>query len=247
MAQDVQLALQLQRMDLQLTQLEAEIRGLPKKIAELEKVLETHSRRLEADQAALASNQSEVRRLQGLNSDHREKIAKLKKQLMQATTQEQLTAFQHEIAFCETETEKNEANSLKLLEAGESLAATVTQAEESLAAERIAVEKRKEEAKALSETDRKKGMRIYRERQQLGKEVPPKLLEHYERLRKKHKDGVVVAECTGGLCSGCMMSIRPALMQQIRQFPDKVHTCESCLRMLYYNPPRSVDGTTVDS
>jgi hypothetical protein len=36
-----------------------------------------------------------------------------------------------------------------------------------------------------------------------------------------------------------MMNIRPALMQQIRQYPDKLFNCESCLRMLSYNPPVS--------
>jgi len=236
MAQEVQLALQIQRMDRQLSQLEAEIRGLPKKIAELEKQLEAHERRLEVDQAALSSNQTEIRRLSGANADFVEKIAKLKKQVMQATTQEQLTAFQHEIAFCEIETTRNEAASMLLLEEGETLASTVQKAEVALAEERIAVERRKEEAKALSDVDRKKGVKIYRERQQLSKDTPPKLLEQYERLRRKHKDGVVVAECTEAMCAACMMNIRPALMQQIRQFPDKLFNCESCLRMLSYNP-----------
>jgi predicted nucleic acid-binding Zn-ribbon protein len=237
MAQEVQLALQLQRMDRQLAQLEAEIRGLPKKIAELEKVLESHARKLEADQAALAANQTEIRRITGANVDHKAKIEKLKKQVMQATTQEQLTAFQHEIAFCETEIQKNENQSLQLLEAAEALAATVATAEADLAKEQATIETRKEEAKALSELDRKKGVKIYRERQLLAKEVPVKLLEHYEKLRKTHKDGIVVAECTEQMCSSCMMNIRPALMQQIRQHPEKLFCCESCLRMLSYNPP----------
>jgi uncharacterized protein len=237
MAQEVQLALQLQRMDRQLAQLESEIRGLPKKIAELEKQLEAHQRRLEADQALLTANQSEMRRLTAANVDHREKITKLKKQVMQATTQEQLTAFQHEIAFCETEIEKNEATLLKLLEEGEAKAATVKQAEATLEEEKQTVAKRTQDAKLLSEEDRKKGVRIYRERMAFAKDLPPKLLDHYERLRKKHKDGIVVAECTEGLCTSCMMNIRPALIQQIRQHPDKLFCCESCLRMLAYNPP----------
>jgi len=242
MAQEVQLALQLQRMDRQLAHLHSEIRGLPQKIAALEQQIEAHQQRLQTDQAALAANQTELRRLNAANVDHREKITKLKKQVMQATTQEQLTAFQHEIAFCETETEKNEVTSLVLIEAGEALAETVKQAEANLAAEHANVEKNKEDAKILSEVDRRKGVRIYREREVLAKEFPPKLLEHYERLRKKHKDGIVVAEASEGLCSCCMMNIRPALTQQIRQYPEKLHFCESCLRMLAYNPPVSVDG-----
>lgn len=240
MAQDLDFALQLQRMDQQLAQLQAEIRGLPKKIAELEQQIDTHQRRLEADQAALAANQAELRRLSAANVDHKAKIEKLKKQVMQATTQEQLTAFQHEIAFCEVETKKNEETALRMLEEGETLAATVKAAEANLVDERVAVEKRKAEATVLSEEDRKKGVRIYREREKLAKEAPPALLKHYERLRTKYKGGIVVAECTEGLCTCCMMNIRAALLQQIRQYPEQIFCCESCLRMLSYNPAISV-------
>ncbi len=230
-------------MDRQLVQLEAEIRGLPKKIAQLEAQMGAHQRRLEEDKAALLANQLEIKRLAGANEDHRLKIDKLKKQLMQSTNQEQLTAFNHEIKFCESEIVANEESSFKLLEEAERLSGVVKAAESNMDAERAAVEKQKEDAKILSEQDRKKGVRIYREREKLAKEIPPALLKDYERLRKKHKDGVVVAECTEGLCTSCQMNIRAALLQQIRQYPDKTFYCESCLRMLSFNPPRSVDGT----
>lgn len=242
MAQDLNFALQLQRMDQQLAQLQAEIRALPKRIAELEKQIDTHQRQLETNQAELTANQAELRRLTAANADHKEKIEKLKKQVMKATTQEQLTAFQHEIAFCEVETKKNEETALRLLEEAETLMATVQLAEAKLAEERVEVEKRKAEATVLSEEDRKKGVRIYREREKLSKEVPPTLLKHYERLRAKYKGGIVVAECTEGLCTICMMNIRAALLQQIRTHPEQIFCCESCLRMLSYNPVISIEG-----
>ncbi len=232
----------MQRMDRQLAQLEAEIRGLPKRIAALEAKLDAHQKRLVADQAALTWNQLEIKRLSDATVDAKAKIERLKKQTMQSTTQEQLTAFQHEVAFAEGEIVKNEAESFRLIEASEALAATVRTAEAELAVERENVEKEKVDATARSEADRKKGVKLYRERIQLGKEVPPALLKDYERLRKKHKDGIVVAECTEGLCTSCQMNIRPALLQQIRQYPETIFHCESCLRMLFYNPPISVDG-----
>jgi predicted nucleic acid-binding Zn-ribbon protein len=238
MAQEIELALRLQRMDRQLAQLEAEIRGLPKKIAELEKQLEGHERKLEADRAALAANQMELRRLNGVMEDNRSKIAKLKKQIMQATTPEQLAAFQHEIAFCEQQIERSEADSMRALEEAGVLGEKVAKAEAALEAERRKVAEQKAEARRVSEEDRKKGVRIYRERQQLAKEVPAKLLEQYERIRKRYKDGIVVAECTDGNCSSCMMTIRPALLQQIRQERGRLFLCESCQRMLHYNPPQ---------
>ncbi len=224
-------------MDRQLSQLEAEIRGLPKKIADMEKAIEIHARKIEQERAALAANQAELRRLGNVNTGHRERIEKLKKQLMQATTQEQLNAFQHEIDFCEAEIHKNEESTIALLEEGDKMTRGLAESEASLANEQSTIDRRKVEAKELSETDRKTGVRLYRERVQLAKDVPQKLLDHYERLRKKHKDGIVVAECTGSLCSSCMMTIRPALMQQIRSEPERLFTCESCGRMLNYNPP----------
>ena len=242
MAQDVLLALQLQRMDRQLAQLEAEIRGLPKKIAHLETQMGAHLQRLEDDRAALLANQLEIKRLGGSNQDLRLKIDKLKKQVMQATTQDQLNAFQHEIAFCESEIVLNDESSFRLLEESETLTGTVKEAEVNLEQERLAVEKLKVDAKFLSEEDRKKGVRIYREREKLAKEIPAAVLKDYERLRKKHKDGIVVSECTEGLCTSCQMNIRAALLQQIRQDPEKTFYCESCLRMLSFNPVRSIDG-----
>jgi hypothetical protein len=35
-----------------------------------------------------------------------------------------------------------------------------------------------------------------------------------------------------------MMTVRPALLQMIRSNPETIYCCESCLRMLYYNPER---------
>lgn len=243
MAQEVLLALELQRMDRQLAQLEAEIRGLPKKIAEMSKMIEANARRLEADQLALKANQAEIRRLGNINNDQRARIEKLKKQTMQATTQEQLNAFQKEIAFCEAEIVKNDEASVALIEEGEKMTARVAEAEKALEAEKASLDKRTEEAKELSEADRKKGVKIYRARQEYAKTIPPKIMDMYDKLRRKHKDGIVVADCSEGICSACMMKIRPALMQQIRSEDAKIHLCEACGRMLNYNAPQSVDGT----
>jgi uncharacterized protein len=243
MSQDVQLALKLQLMDRQLMELEREIRGLPKKIAAMETALETHQRHINAEMAALAAHQKEMRRVDNITQDHRNKLEKLKRQIMQATTQEQLTAFQHEIDWCTNEIAKNEALAADLLAGEETLKLKVAANEASLAGEKTTLDTRKQQAAEQSEIDRKKGIRVYRERQLLAKEVPAPLMQTYERLRKKHKDGVIVGECTDGLCTACQMTIRPALMQQIRQAPDKMFFCESCGRILFYNPPRSIEGT----
>lgn len=247
MPQEVELALSLQRKDRLLRQLEIDIRSLPKRIAELEAKLQDSTRRVEADRAALAANEKEIKRLENANEEQRLKMDRLKKQQMQATTPAQLNAFQHEIAWAENEIAKNAALLAPLQEENTQLAARILEGDENLAKEKLATEEATKAAVAKSEEDRKKGVRIYREREAEAKAMPPSLLATYERIRKKHKDNVVVAEIDNEMCSACQMKVRPALMQQIRQSPEKLFHCESCGRIMLYNPPRSIEGIPVNS
>lgn len=237
---EIELALELQRMDRILRDLEIEIRALPKRVAQFE--AQTNAAKLHAEgaEADLEANRKESKRLEGANEDHKIKLAKLKKQIMDATTQDQVTAFQHEIDWAEKEFAANEATLFQLLEENEILAEKVKEAKAGLAQARKNFEEQKATATALSEVDRKKGVKVFRERNALHTSLPKTLRETYDRLRKSHKDGLVVADCTDEMCSGCLMTVRPALMQQIRTDREKLFYCESCRRMLFYNPPKAV-------
>jgi predicted nucleic acid-binding Zn-ribbon protein len=239
-AEEIQKILEIQRMDSILRELEVEIRSLPKKIEALEKQSGEIHRKREAAEAKLAAQRQELKRLENSVQDHKLKIQKLKKQLMDATTQEQVTAFQHEIDWAEKEISAAQAKETELLEGLDGLEAGVRAA---LVAEKEALadlERQKAEAAARSEEDRTKGKKIYRDRMLRHGELPQALRDEYDRLRKSHRDGVVAVDCTDGACSGCLMTIRPALLQQIRTDLNKLFRCESCRRFLVYNPPRAV-------
>jgi len=49
-----------------------------------------------------------------------------------------------------------------------------------------------------------------------------------------------VAEAIDGRCSVCNMAMRLQFYQELRK-GDKVMACEACLRILYYNPPQSME------
>jgi predicted nucleic acid-binding Zn-ribbon protein len=53
-----------------------------------------------------------------------------------------------------------------------------------------------------------------------------------------------VAEAAEGRCSGCHMVLRPQFFQDLRH-SDQVMFCESCGRILYYNPPVSFEHDLV--
>jgi predicted nucleic acid-binding Zn-ribbon protein len=58
----------------------------------------------------------------------------------------------------------------------------------------------------------------------------------YDRLKKKHANGVVVAEAADGVCRGCRLQLRPQLLQDLRKSAQIMY-CESCGRILYHDAP----------
>ena len=78
------------------------------------------------------------------------------------------------------------------------------------------------------------------ERQQLVVGLKKPSYSAYERIRKKWRGGSAVAEVTGGRCSGCQILLRPQFFQDLRNSGEMMF-CESCGRILYYNPPVSFE------
>src|ERR1700758_224716 len=143
MIQDLALALRLQALDRKIASIENEIATLPKHIADIEKKLETQNRRLEADRAALAANQRDRKKFEGDIEVHEQKMSKLKEQMLQAKTNEQYKAFQHEIAYLEAEVRKAEDKILDLMEQSEPLEKNVKAAEVELKKQQQDVEAEK--------------------------------------------------------------------------------------------------------
>src|SRR5579862_9185846 len=96
MTEEIEQVTRLQSLDLRIGELEREIATLPKHIAQIEKALDSHLRRLEADRAALAGNQKEPKNLEDDKKVETHKLYKLKPQMLDAKTNEQYRAFQHE-------------------------------------------------------------------------------------------------------------------------------------------------------
>ena len=132
MSPDIRLLIPIQALDDAIAELSAEIDSLPKHIAAIEKKLHAGESKLRADKEALAANQKSNRDLEGEIADHNAKISKLKGQMLQAKTNEQYKAFQHEIDFNEDAIRTAEDRQLSLMEQAESLTANVAGAEAAL-------------------------------------------------------------------------------------------------------------------
>lgn len=234
MLQDLALALRLQALDRKIAGLEKEIAALPKHIAEIEKKLEAHTRRLEADRASLVSNQRERKKLEGDVQVHQQKISKLRDQTLQAKTNEQYKAFQNEIAYVEAEIRKAEDRILDLMEQSEPLESNVKTADIELKRQKEHVDAEKRSAQQRTAVDQKALTETNNERKEVVGQMPAQLYANYERIRKKTKS-TVVADATEGRCDACQMVLRPQFFQDLRR-GDQIMFCESCGRILTYNP-----------
>jgi uncharacterized protein len=239
MSPDIKAILRIQSLDQRGAELEKEIGALPKHIAQIEKALDAHNRKLDVDRAALAANQRDRRKTEDDIKAQEQKISKLRDQMLQAKNNEQYRAFQHEIEFCEKEIRKSEDRILELMSESEALDKNVKAAEASLKEEKQQVEAEKDRARSRTATDQKFLADVKAERVGLVTALDPKLLQQYERIRKKWK-GRAVADATDGRCASCQISMRPQYFQDLKK-AEKLLTCESCGRILYYNPPINLE------
>ncbi len=61
--------------------------------------------------------------------------------------------------------------------------------------------------------------------------VSPRILSHYDKLMKSRAPALVPVE--GDTCQGCFMKLPSRFVQQVRQDPDHIHTCNNCSRYIY--------------
>ncbi len=237
MVSDLKLVIRLQDLDNRIRDLQSEIVALPKHIALIERTLDTHIRKLEADRAALAANQRERKRLEGDVQVQEQKISKLKDQMLSAKTNEQYTAFRHEIEFCEAEIRKAEDRTLEQMSEAEPLEQNVKVAEAALAKEKQQVDAEKSAARERTAEDKRRLDELKKERAQIVASVTPRVYSSYQRIRGSRK-GLAVAEAIDGACSACHMALRLQFFQDLRR-GDQIMFCESCGRIIYHTPPPS--------
>lgn len=238
MLPDIASAVRLQELDGRLSELSKEIASLPKHIAEIEKKLEAHQRKLDADRGALSANQKDRKKFEGEIQVQEQKISKLKDQMLQAKTNEQYKAFQHEIGFCEAEIRRSEDRILDLMSESEALDRNVKSAESALKSEKAQVEAEKQQARARTDTDQKELNEVEQTRKAIVAAMSPGVHRHYERIRGRR--GAAVAEVVDNRCSVCHITVRPQHLQDLKH-GDEVLFCESCQRILYYNPPQQFE------
>ena len=235
---DLEKLIVLQGLDVEAKRLRDEMAALPKHVVGLEaKAKATVGQR--AVVVDLIAKEEVLRRRQELDvKDYQAKIAKVRKQLDQATTTVQVTAFEHEIGFAQAEVSRLEDAELESMERSEGLEAQKALADEAVASDEKVLERERARAAETIAADKAAMAEVEQKRAAVRPEVGENALSIYDRISKSK--GTAVAEALNQKCMACQMMLRPQKWNDLRDRgnDETMMTCESCGRLLYYDPAR---------
>lgn len=234
---DVEKLMALQKLDVEGKRLRDEIAGLPKVVAQLEaKAKATVGQR--AVVLDLIAKEEALRRRQESDVKDREaKIARIRKQLDTATNTVQVNAWEHEIAFGQGEISKLEDAELESMERSEALGAQRVVADREVDAAQKKFEAERARALTAVTADKAAVAQVDGQRVEQRRDIGEDALAVYDRISKGKGTGV--ADASGQKCSACQMMVRPQKWNDLRDRDNtEMMTCESCGRLLYYDPTR---------
>ena len=235
---DLERLMELQKHDVEAKRLRDEIAALPKHVSGLAAKLAA----LEGQRAVildLLTKEEALRRRQESDvKDFRVKIERGRKKVDAATTTAMVTALQHEIAFAEAEIAKLEDAELESMVRTEEMEAQRKLANEAVASAKATLLSERTRAVATIDKDKVLLAEVETERGRLRPQIGEALLAMYDRIGKAKGTGL--AEALNQKCMGCQMMLRPQRWNDLRDRGNKedVMTCESCGRLLFYDPAR---------
>jgi predicted nucleic acid-binding Zn-ribbon protein len=227
--------LELQKVDAHLNEIRARLAAFPKKLADADARVSSVRAELEQSKAAQLTSFKGRKKYELDVEQWKERVRKYRDQTSQVKTNEAYKALQHEIQMAEDEIAKAEDRLLEQMVSGEEYDRRIKAAEKTLkeVEELVGTEREKIQAdKAAAENSLAE---LTAERTAVVAEIPEDLLDHYDRIAKKHK-GVALAEVREEKCSACGMRVRPHVFQEMRRLDsEEMFHCETCTRILYYD------------
>jgi uncharacterized protein len=150
-------------------------------------------------------------------------------------TNQEYTALLHEISAAKTEKDALEERILVLMEQADAISAELKSHEQALAEEKRGAAEARQALALERKTVESELARLTADRAREKSAVPAPLLAKYEQLLKQRR-GIAVAQMTGETCKACHVRLRPHVAQIVRR-NDEIIQCESCQRILYFQPP----------
>ncbi|MBI3458196.1 MAG: hypothetical protein HY002_20685 [Candidatus Rokubacteria bacterium] len=226
---------ELQSLDTRIAGLERKLEAVPARIQAIRDDYHQAKAAVEALRAKFDTARKEIRAKEKDLDFQAAQRAKCDAKLYEVKTNKEYSAVLAEIESLKVEKSRIEEEILALMEAQERLTRDIREAEVRLV--RQAEEAQRQEAAATEELRALEAdlAAARRERDALAREIPRDLLAQYSRLLKGRGGLAVAIVGSTGICGGCRVTLTPQRFNEARQ-SSQILTCESCGRILYYQP-----------
>lgn len=229
--------LELQSVDLRLNDVRTRLAAFPKKIAEVDARVAAAKTDLEQSKASQLATIKDRKKYELDVEQWKERVRKYRDQTSQVKTNEAYKALQHEVEMAEAEIAKAEDRLLEQMVAAEEYDRRVKASDKLLKEVEIVAAGQRAKIDAEKAQAEQEIAQLDAERSRVVALISENLLDHYDRISKKHHH-VVLAEVRDEKCSACGMRVRPHVFQEMRRTDtEEMFHCETCTRILYYVEP----------
>lgn len=233
MKAEIQQLVALQNLDTTIRRLQDDLEAIPQRRAEIEKEFDQRAFEIRALENARDEARHTRTRLETEVSEQRVRVERAERNLMSSKKQDEYTAAIREADAARKQISTLETQILEQMEALEKAEAALNERADEIASLNSDREAR---LQAFDEVTRQQAEKLAAdkaEREQLLNVLPKPMGALYNRISKRIRDGIAVAEARNGACMACFMSLRPQAMAEVRRGLEVI-TCDNCNRILYY-------------
>jgi uncharacterized protein len=239
--------IELQAVDFRLIGIRERLSQFPKHLAEVEGRVTAAKHKVAAAKEALLTGQKERKTYEMDVEQWKERAKKYRGQSGEVKSNEAYKALLHEIQNAEDEIAKAEDRLLERMVSGEEYDRQVKAAEAAVKEIEAVASKERHTIQAEYNAAQKELTAAEALRAATAAAVPEDLVDHYERIAKRH-GGIALAEIRGEGCGQCGVHIRPHVIQQLqRESNEGFFHCETCTRILYYAAAPGLSATSASA
>ncbi|MFN2596358.1 MAG: zinc ribbon domain-containing protein [Pyrinomonadaceae bacterium] len=230
----------MQNADTCIRRLEAELDAVNERRAEIDKEFDQRAFEFKTAEAARDAARERRAALEAEIAATREKAQHADRALMASTNEKEYTAAIREADAARKHVSQLETQTLEQMLAVENAEKQMAELEPEVAKLRAERDARVAAFEQQVERERAELEACRRERGQILAELPKQMGAMYERIGKRIRNGVAMAEAKNGACTACFMALRPQVMADVRR-GEEIITCDNCNRILYYAGERAVE------
>ncbi len=229
----MQTLVRIQESDLEMDDLKIRAQFIPRECAELDAGVAEAKDSLDRANARLKELEKQQRHEELVLDDKTDLLKKYDAQLFSVKTNREYKAMLAEMDTVKAAISSIEEKILELLTDIDYVEEEIASADKTLQDEEAAVREKKLQLEKELEEVKQKLKEREQQKQELIPSVDEQLYQLYERIRRAKRDGPGAVPVKNDSCGGCYIQIPAQVVNELIA-GDRIITCQSCSRILYW-------------